>query len=243
MDSSTRDLVAVFADLPHVMFCLKASDGRYLAANASFVRRAGVRSAAEVVGRRATDLFPAPLAAAYVAQDRAVFTTGRPVRFQFEIIASPDGGERWFLTSKRLVGSAGEQVGTVLSVVSVEANLSRSGDEGPGVRRAIDYARAHFATPIRVEELAVIASMSTQGLERVVRRTLGVSPKQFVQRLRIDHAATLLATTDQLLAEIATACGFYDQSQLTRVFRAQTGLTPGAYRAGAKTANTRSSRS
>ncbi len=224
------DVIArVFDDLAQVMFCVKDSAGRYLSANDAFVRRTGRRSLRQVLGRRASDLFPVTLAASYEAQDRAVFTTGQPVRYQLEIISDPDGSEEWFLTNKQLVGPIDDQR---LVVISVEARLpKRSGPSGAGVRAALDHARENFASSVRVEEMARRAGMSVAQLERAMRRSVGVTPKQFVQRLRSDCAATLLATTNRPIAEIASACGYYDQSQFTRLFRAATGMTPGAYRA------------
>lgn len=218
----------VFEDLAQVMFCVKDGDGRYLTANDAFVRRTGRRSLRQVVGRRASDLFAPPLAASYEAQDRAVFTTGRPVRYQLEIISDSDGSEAWFLTNKQLVGPSDDRR---LVVISVEARLpKRSSPAGAGLRAALDHARENFTGPVRVEELASIAGMSAAQFERGMRRAVGVTPRQFVQRLRSDHAASLLATTTRPLAEIASASGYYDQSQFTRLFRAATGMTPGAYR-------------
>lgn len=218
----------VFVDLAQVMFCTKDSEGRYLTANGAFVRRTGKRSLRQVVGRRASDLFPSALAASYDAQDRAVFTTGQPVRYQLEIISDADGSEAWFLTNKQLVGPSDDRR---LVVVSVEARVpKRSSPTGAGLRAALDHAREYFAEPIRVEEMARIAGLSMAQLERGMRRAVGVTPKQFVQRLRSDHAALLLATTTRPIAEIASASGYYDQSQFTRLFRAATGMTPGAYR-------------
>ena len=218
----------VFAGLAQVMFCVKDGEGRYLAANDAFVRRTGRRSVRLVVGRRAGDLFPAALAASYEAQDRAVFTTGQPVRYQLEVISDFDGSEAWFLTNKQLVGPADDQR---LVVISVEARFpKRSTPAGAGLRAALDHARENFTESVRVEEMAHIAGMSVAQLERGMRRSFGVTPKQFVQRLRSDHAAVLLATTTRPLAEIASASGYYDQSQFTRLFRSATGMTPGAYR-------------
>lgn len=222
-------ILRMFEDLGQVMFCVKDGDGRYLSANAAFVRRTGKRSLRQVIGRRAGDLFPVPLAASYEAQDRAVFTTGQPVTYQLEIISNPDGSEEWFLTNKQLVGPADDRR---LVVISVEARLpKRSSPAGAGLRAALDHARENFSTSVRVEEMARIANMSVAQLERAMRRSVGVTPKQFVQRLRSDCAATLLAATKRPIAEIASACGYYDQSQFTRLFRAATGMTPGAYRA------------
>ena len=61
----------VFAAVPHTMFCVKDTDGRYLAVNRAFAERAG-RSVAGVLGRRAGDLFPTDLADSYEHQDRRV---------------------------------------------------------------------------------------------------------------------------------------------------------------------------
>lgn len=224
-------LIRVFADLAQVMFCLKDADGRYRDANDAFVRRVGKRSARQVIGRRAGELFAPDLAASYEAQDRAVFATGRPVRFQLEIITDADGTDAWYLTNKVLVDDRvpGE---SLLAVISVEAKLPRRGSPaGVGLGAAIDHARAHFTEPLRVDDLARLAGMSLAQFERAITKTLGVTPKQFLQRLRVDQAALLLATTELGIAEIASICGYYDQSQCTRVFRTATGLTPGAYRA------------
>ena len=50
-------------------------------------------------------------------------------------------------------------------------------------------------------------------------------------RTRIDEAVRRLDDTDQPIAAIASACGFYDQSSFTRQFQRVVGMTPGAYRA------------
>jgi AraC-like DNA-binding protein len=229
-------LTRVFADLAYVMFCVKDVGGRYLAANDAFIRRTGRRSARSVIGRRAADLFPADLAASYEAQDRAVFSSGQPVRFQLEVITNVEGVEEWFLTNKMLVGV--HAATAVLAVISSAAHLPRPASlnarqRPPGLRAAIDHARLHFAGPLRVDALAEMAGMSLSQFERSMHRALGVSPKQFLLGLRRDHAATLLVTTTLPIAAIATACGYYDQSQFTRLFRTATGVTPGAYRANA----------
>jgi transcriptional regulator GlxA family with amidase domain len=88
----------------------------------------------------------------------------------------------------------------------------------------------HFAEPLRIEQIAEAAGLSTDQLKRSMHRSLGVSPKQFLVRTRIDQAAFLLTTTDDPISSIATTCGFYDQSQLTRQFTAAIGQPPGTYR-------------
>lgn len=229
-------VVDLLGAVPHVMLCVKASDGRYVSANDSFVRRARRRRLDEVVGRRASDLFPADLAASYEAQDRALLRTGRPVRNHLEVIThgrvdgKQDSG-RWYLTSKVL---SQVEAGPVVVVLSVDANLGNRADVASGLRAAVELANDRVDTPLRVADLARAAGMSADRLERAMRRSLGISPKQYLIRRRAERAATLLATTEHSIASIAADCGYYDQSQLTRQFRSHAGMTPSEYRAVAR---------
>jgi AraC-like DNA-binding protein len=50
-------------------------------------------------------------------------------------------------------------------------------------------------------------------------------------RRRLEWAKTLMRTTNRPLATIAQDAGFVDQSHLTSMFRRETGVTPGRYRA------------
>jgi AraC-like DNA-binding protein len=229
-------VVDLLGAVPHVMLCVKGADGRYVSANDAFVRRARRRRLDEVIGRRAADLFPADLAASYDAQDRAVLRTGRPVRNHLELIVpgrldgAGDRG-RWYLTSKVL---SQDRSGPVVVVLSVDANLGTRADVASGVRAAVELANERVDSSLRVGDLARVAGMSTDRLERAMRRSLGISPKQYLIRRRAERAAVLLATTDRPIAGIAADCGYYDQSQLTRQFRSHAGMTPSEYRAVAR---------
>jgi hypothetical protein len=53
-----QEILDLFDALPNVMFCMKGTDDRYVAVNQAFVRRSGRQSRRDVVGTRASDLFP-----------------------------------------------------------------------------------------------------------------------------------------------------------------------------------------
>lgn len=67
-------------------------------------------------------------------------------------------------------------------------------------------------------------------LARVFRRFFGCTPAEYVRQRRVEHAALLVRDTARPLAEIAAACGFVDQSHLTRAFARTFAVSPGAYR-------------
>ena len=226
--NQTRLLLNVFETVPHVMVCVKDDDGRYTAVNDAFVERTTARHARDVLGRRASDLFPSHLAPAYEAQDRSVLSTGRAWRNIVELITDASGRPDWYLSTK--VRTVDDGVHEVVGV-SVPAQLSRAAYGRAGnLRAAVEFVQRHFAEPLRIEQIAEAAGLSTDQLKRSMHRSLGVSPKQFLVRTRIDQAAFLLTTTDDPISSIATTCGFYDQSQLTRQFTAAIGQPPGTYR-------------
>jgi PAS domain S-box-containing protein len=219
----------VFAGVPHTMFCVKDTDGRYLAVNQAFAERAG-RSIAGVLGRRATELFPSDLADSYEEQDRRVLATGEALRNELELILRPDGSRGWYVTTKtRLVDGDGTPIG--IASVSYDLRTTTAADDRHHrLQAAVDLARRRFADPVRVSELADAAGMSLPQLDRALRRAIGLSPKQLLLRARLDEAMRRLEDGAIPIATIATECGYYDQSSFTRQFRRATGMTPAAYR-------------
>ncbi len=223
-------VVDVLATTPGVMFCVKGLDGTYLSANQAFAERAGRAGPGEVIGRTAVELFPRTLAERYEAQDSTVIETGRPLTNELELITRADGTVGWFLTSKaRWTDENGAPVG----MVSVSVDLRAPADAAARheqLARAVEYARRNHASAITVSELAGVAEMTVTQLERASRSILGLSPKQLIMRFRIEAALALLDTTDISIAEVASRCGYYDQSAFSRHFRRTVGASPAAHR-------------
>jgi AraC family cel operon transcriptional repressor len=73
-----------------------------------------------------------------------------------------------------------------------------------------------------------VAGRSQEHVCRQTRRHLGLSPTQYVNRIRIQHAAMLLAGTDRDIAWRRRDCGFENLSYFHRLFRQQYGSTPAA---------------
>jgi PAS domain S-box-containing protein len=219
----------ILATTPHVMFCVKDLDGRYVGANLAFAERAGV-AAGDVIGRTAHDLFPEELADGYTGQDEAVLATGQPLTNELEFITRPDGTIGWYLTSKsRLVDDRGRPTG----IVSISIDLRTPADAAAphqGLARAVDFVRERLGGATTVGEMAEAAGMSVSQLERAMNRVLGLSPKQLVLRLRLEQAISELGGGDRPISEIAQRCGYYDQSAFTRHFTRVVGMSPGVYR-------------
>jgi signal transduction histidine kinase/AraC-like DNA-binding protein len=101
------------------------------------------------------------------------------------------------------------------------------------VKRAVSYLHQNYAHSFSRWEIASDIGVSEDYLSRVFSRELGVTPWDYLNRLRILQAKALLLNTDDNIGNIARQVGFKDQAYFSRVFRKLTGLSPQSFRGGA----------
>ncbi|HNB54854.1 MAG TPA: AraC family transcriptional regulator, partial [Anaerolineales bacterium] len=90
-----------------------------------------------------------------------------------------------------------------------------------------DHIQEHLNHDLTLQELAAIAGLSASYFSRQFKDTIGLSPHQYVIRMRVQRAEYLLQDGKLTIAEIARRVGFADQSHLSRHFRRLIGRTPG----------------
>lgn len=216
--------------LPGTMFCVKGADGRYIAVNPTFVERTNKRSRAEVLGRRAGELFVAELADRYEEQDARVHSSGRPLFNELELIRAPGGPFRWHVTAKVPLR---DEDGRVTGVVSMSQDVGEGAVDDrtmTSLGAVVAHIRAHLGENVTSQDLARVAGCSVDTLERRCRRVFGRSPGQLILSTRIDVARGLLTGSDMPLAQIADLCGYADQAGFSRTFTRLVGIPPGRYR-------------
>lgn len=94
---------------------------------------------------------------------------------------------------------------------------------------AIAWARAHL-DQVDVEGFARHAGMSLRTLHRRCFHRLATTPAKLLDKLRVEHARTLLATSDLTVKILATQCGFGNAARMKRAFERELGMSPRAYR-------------
>lgn len=93
-------------------------------------------------------------------------------------------------------------------------------------RAVVDEANFRL-TP---RDLARIAGLSADYFSRQFRLTFGQSPREWILRQRLRHAAGLLAETDERISQIAVRLGYPDIYLFSRQFAAEFGSSPRAWR-------------
>jgi AraC-like DNA-binding protein len=97
-------------------------------------------------------------------------------------------------------------------------------------KRALAYIEANLGSKISTRELADLVAFSKSHFSRAFKRSLGATPMAYVANRRVERAKVMMTSTREPLSEIALACGFADQSHLTRSFRRCVGMSPAIWR-------------
>lgn len=98
------------------------------------------------------------------------------------------------------------------------------------VRKVRDHIEASLSGLIRVAVLANIARLSPGHFARAFKASFGTTPLGYVNARRVERAKSMMLETADPLCQISLACGFTDQSHLSRVFRRRSGQPPSQWR-------------
>ena len=93
-----------------------------------------------------------------------------------------------------------------------------------------DYIDEHYAQPLTLEVLANICHGSPFHLQRTFKRIKNMTPVEYIQMVRIEHAKDLLKATDKSIGEIGKRIGLSNTPYFITLFKKKIGLTPLQYR-------------
>ena len=105
-----------------------------------------------------------------------------------------------------------------------------SGRFGP----LLSWAREHLDQPLRVEDLAERANMSTRHFARAFIGETGTTPSKAVERLRIEVARERVQSSSEGIERVALATGFRDPERMRRAFIRAFGQPPQSLRRAAR---------
>jgi len=128
------------------------------------------------------------------------------------------------------------------TALAVIGNVQRSLNDGaapvPMSRQderalaAAHYIETRAEAPLTLDEVAASVGVSAFHLMRIFRRAIGVTPHQYLMRIRLLRAVQMLRDTEQPVTAIAYDTGWSDLSNFTRTFRREIGCPPGRFRIG-----------
>ncbi|MFC4099919.1 AraC family transcriptional regulator [Paenibacillus xanthanilyticus] len=118
-------------------------------------------------------------------------------------------------------------------------NRLRTPDQGLGtdierqIKRAIRWLSLQYAESVSIDDLSRTLGYHRTHLSKMFKQTTGLSPKQFLQQVRMERARELLDGPHELqIDQIAASVGYSDPLYFSRLFHKFAGCSPTAYRLG-----------
>jgi YesN/AraC family two-component response regulator len=98
------------------------------------------------------------------------------------------------------------------------------------LRKAERFIWGNYTRKISLKEIASASGLSAPYFSTIFKDEMGENLSNYLNRLRIEKAATMLTETGKALGAIADECGFEDQSWFSKIFKLYMGISPGKYR-------------
>ncbi len=220
---------ALFDALPNVLFHIVDKDERMVAMNPLCLANVNATRELDIVGESIADFFPPVLAEVFIARDREVLETGQPIVNRIYSHRSDRALGLRAMNVHPLFDSRGRIIGTAAAYTNVATSESMPAWY-ERIKDVVAYIDAHYAEDLTLAQLARIANLSETSFRRLFKSVMNITPGRYLVTIRLNAARKLLATTDRLVADIATAVGFWDQSHFVKAFRHDRGETPSQYR-------------
>lgn len=220
---------SLFDELPNTLFYAKDTALNYVASNKHLRALVGAGASKDMVGRSARDFFPKQYHMRYESLDRSTLASGLPSVPRLSMSEAARGSGAWLLCANWPLM---DDNGSVVGVTGLSRVLSQSRrHEAICVRvaSAAEHLHLHYPEPFALQILADLTHVSHSQVSRDFMAVFGVSPGDYLSQIRMREARRLLAG-ETSISEIASACGYADQQSFTRRFRAEAGVSPGAYR-------------
>ena len=95
---------------------------------------------------------------------------------------------------------------------------------------AIDYIAENYAKKIKNEDLAALTGFSTDYFRKIFTQVYGISPIEYIHKLRIKKAKELLNSDYISITDIAVSLGYENIYDFSRSFKKATGISPSKYK-------------
>ena len=128
-------------------------------------------------------------------------------------------------------GSVNRAKSNIYAILEMLDSEQKMTGEKTAFAAALQYIEEHFCEEtLGVGEVCEACFISPSGLQRAFLQHFGISPKQYIIKLRMNRALKLLTESSYSVREIAALCGFADEKYFSRAFKEKYGYPPSKLR-------------
>lgn len=102
--------------------------------------------------------------------------------------------------------------------------------EDEEIKKAQEFIEAHFEEKLNIDEIANSVNVSARSFLRRFKKATANTPKEYIQRVKIEAAKKRLESTVQSVTEVMFGVGYNDEKAFRNTFKKYTGVSPVEYR-------------
>lgn len=152
-----------------------------------------------------------------------------------DVFSAPGAGRLFsaFLAAATMETGKEEYLcGKIWELVSLFIRMeSDRREDNAYVARAIRYIEDKFAEGIRIIDIAKHLSLDRSYFSTMFRRETGMSPKEHLEKYRLEKAAEMLMQSKTAVTDVAGRVGYGDAVNFSRMFKKHFGVPPSKYKA------------
>ena len=118
----------------------------------------------------------------------------------------------------------------ILYVYQVECRFDSNQVADERIVQALKIMHRQFGNGVKVAEIAEEVHLSYPHFLRLFEKNTRMTPIEYLNRIKLERAKTLLDTSNLLIEEIAEECGFQNLYYFSNFFKKETGVSPKEYR-------------
>ncbi|MGJ8655608.1 MAG: AraC family transcriptional regulator [Akkermansiaceae bacterium] len=219
----------LFDEMPRFIYFMKDEELRFVRLNQTLVEKLGLPEE-EILGKTDYDLLPKSMADAFYKDDQYILNTKKPILNKVELVPSSRGQADWSLTNKVPMFDDEGNIAAIIGATRPFSTSDTARNSSNSLSLMIEFIKENYAKKLSIEDLATMSSLSVSALERKFKKVFHITPSQYILNIRIQEACHLLIHSSRPLIEIASDCGFYDQSHFSRQFSKAMNSSPLKYR-------------
>lgn len=98
------------------------------------------------------------------------------------------------------------------------------------LNKSISFINSNYVSDLRVPDLAKMENLSVSRYNTLFKQVTGVSPVEYIKKMRLNSACELLSATDLPIKTISSMVGYPDSHFFSRIFKKSLGVSPAFYR-------------
>jgi AraC-like DNA-binding protein/ligand-binding sensor protein len=134
------------------------------------------------------------------------------------------------ISDSKSVEEVNENMYVILDQLAVKIFSFQGVRHASALRKAERFIWENYTRKISLKEIAGTSGLSAPYFSTIFKDEMGENLFNYLNRLRVEKASSMLKETGSSISDISAACGFKDQSWFSKIFKSHTGFSPCKYR-------------